>query len=487
VPDADECIVGIMAMHVLAGEEHPLYLYGQGYGAGAGLEARLSALLFAFTGPDGKTLKLAALFLWIIMVLLGWRLASRMLGRRTGAICLSLLAVSPQMAEWSMKLRGGHLSALVFLVLSAWLGWRLLEKKGQNGLVMSGAFGATAALAGWAQPVAAPAATSLVLVAFMFLLGWKKYAQGLLIMGGAFCIALIAYFTMPGEAVWLSPASGLYRNMYGLYLLILKILPRVFTPYQDPIAFEPSLLIWVVALVWGVFVIIAFYFSLRHLVRHRIKKRLSRALLFLDVTVVLCVLAALFVDLTALAPRHLLATYPFLCLLAASLFWRFEKERKIKTAAVLYAVLVIAGMAANSAVLLDSSFHNPGLGVRMPAKSVKQTVKWLEEKGFYKVYSADTDFTWNLIFTSREKIIARSWNRRERYPLYVNQVDRTARSGVPMAVVFPYPEGPLKKPVMKKLMGLPGAKATKVAPQVKVVHGISGADLLQYFPPARND
>ncbi len=488
VPDADECIVGLMGMHVLEGKGHPLYFYGQGYGAGAGLEAHAAALIFSFSGVDGKALKLVALLVWIVLALAGWGLAQSMLGRNAGAVGAILLMVTPQMAQWSMKLRGGHLPALVFLLLAAWSTWSLSEdRKNGSRAVMLYAFGCgfLAALSAWMQPIAAPAALAMVFMGLVFLLLRKRYVEVIPALTGALIVAVPAWLTLPAETAWTSPLAGISHASSNLAPLALKILPRSFTPYQDPVAFELSLPVLLAAIVWGALVLMAFVLALRRIFKERRKDRLSGALVLTTLPVLFCLVAALFVDPTALAPRHVLAGCPFFCLLAASVLCMAKTSRLIKTAAVFYALLFIAGITANTRVLLDTSFHNPGLGVKMPASSVSRTVNWLEARGFSRVYSADTDFTWNLIFASRERIIARSWPRQERYQSYVEEVDRAARSGARMAVVVPYPEGPLKKPVVKKLMDLPGARFTMVAPRVAVITGIPGGSLMKIFPPAK--
>ena len=57
--DADESIVGLMAMHIAEGREFPVFFYGQHY-LGA-LESYLAAMGFAVWGPSPMALRLVPL------------------------------------------------------------------------------------------------------------------------------------------------------------------------------------------------------------------------------------------------------------------------------------------------------------------------------------------------------------------------------------------------------------------------------------------
>lgn len=70
MPDGDEAVEGIMALHVLEYGIHPVYPYGVHYGAGAGVEVHLAALLFLLFGSSEFILKLVALSIWLIACLL---------------------------------------------------------------------------------------------------------------------------------------------------------------------------------------------------------------------------------------------------------------------------------------------------------------------------------------------------------------------------------------------------------------------------------
>src|SRR5436190_970996 len=63
VPDGDECVVGIMAKHLLEGVSFPVFYYGQNYGLSL-IETWMAALFFLVMGLSGVALKCAMLALW---------------------------------------------------------------------------------------------------------------------------------------------------------------------------------------------------------------------------------------------------------------------------------------------------------------------------------------------------------------------------------------------------------------------------------------
>src|SRR6185436_13808371 len=62
--EGDECILGLMARHLAAGREFPLFFYGQRYGL-AVVEAPAAALSFLLFGAGAVPLKIAMLAIWL--------------------------------------------------------------------------------------------------------------------------------------------------------------------------------------------------------------------------------------------------------------------------------------------------------------------------------------------------------------------------------------------------------------------------------------
>ena len=65
VADADECILGLMAKHLLETGRTTLFFYGQNYGLSI-VETGAAAIAFAVAGVSAGALKAAMLALWIV-------------------------------------------------------------------------------------------------------------------------------------------------------------------------------------------------------------------------------------------------------------------------------------------------------------------------------------------------------------------------------------------------------------------------------------
>lgn len=117
--DADEAIVGSMAVHMRHGHLVAFY-WGQEYGGS--LEPLLTALVFAVAGTSVAGLKLVTAFLSAVAAVLVWRVARRIVDERTAQVAGLLFWVAPGVyVWWATKARGFYWSTLVcgLLVLLA--------------------------------------------------------------------------------------------------------------------------------------------------------------------------------------------------------------------------------------------------------------------------------------------------------------------------------------------------------------------------------
>ncbi len=125
VIDADEAIVGLMAMHISQGSAWPAFYYGQHYMGS--LEPLLVAALFRIWGPSSGALVSIPLMFSIWMVPLVYLIARTISGRLGALAAALLMAVPPTgLVVWSAKARGGFievivLGALALLFTARWL------------------------------------------------------------------------------------------------------------------------------------------------------------------------------------------------------------------------------------------------------------------------------------------------------------------------------------------------------------------------------
>src|SRR6476620_10679616 len=78
--EGDECILGLMGMHLAQGREFPIFFYGQKYGLSI-VEAPAAALSFTLFGTGAVPLKIAILSVWIAGLAFYFLAFARVVGR----------------------------------------------------------------------------------------------------------------------------------------------------------------------------------------------------------------------------------------------------------------------------------------------------------------------------------------------------------------------------------------------------------------------
>lgn len=111
--ESDEAIVGLMAKHINAGREWPIFYYGQPYMGS--LEAFVAALYFKLFGQSNLSLKLVPFTFSLFLIPAVYLLARQVTDRLGARIATLLVALPPStLVIWSSKARGGFME-LVFL------------------------------------------------------------------------------------------------------------------------------------------------------------------------------------------------------------------------------------------------------------------------------------------------------------------------------------------------------------------------------------
>jgi hypothetical protein len=119
--DSDQAITGLMAKHLIEGRAFPVFYYGQNYMLG--VEAYLTAPVFALAGVSITTLKLPLLVLNIGVALLLLRTLEREVGLRPYVALVPVLFFAlPSSAAAAEMLapNGGNFAPFVYTVL-IWL------------------------------------------------------------------------------------------------------------------------------------------------------------------------------------------------------------------------------------------------------------------------------------------------------------------------------------------------------------------------------
>ena len=435
--DGDEAIVGLMALHAMQGQ-HPLFLYGQAYDAGAGVLAHLAAGMFAVGGVSAIMLKLTALLIWIALVAVAVLALRGIASAAAAAWVAVLLLACPTTVEWASKARGGHMLAALALVAALGIAWnRLLVPRGGSRAVLRGAwaFALLMALAPWLHPSAFPTALGIVLVVLIALL-WRHEFGASLAIAGVAVVAACAVRLVPRGAAW-SPSHFVGGGVpIDLKLLAGKVLPGLFTPDLDwSVPPSPT---WVVAVGWMWFIsaIAAFAVLLTRSRPHEHRDQRDLSLLLLVPGAAAAVAGGLVVDFRFAGPYPLLVFAPLACMAIAGALTS-PRVRRRRAARAIGAMLVLSGIAVHLAAIGAPTVHGAGEQQRrLDAAVIGRMLADLRAHGVTEVFSESPMLPWNLMFEGRERVAARWITARDRWQPYVERVNEAFRRGVPCALLL---------------------------------------------------
>lgn len=416
--DGDEAVEGVMAVHVLERGVHPIYPYGVRYGAGTGVEVHLAALFFGVFGVSDTALKAVGLLLWLLCLVLLYAVAGARYGPSTALLAAALYGFSPQGAQWSLKVAGGHQVAVLGCLAILWVRERKLAPALAAALIP---------LAAFAHPIALPLAGYLALDAVVRADGLRRRLVFLAWLAGFSLLAMALLW--PGEgSVW-NPAAARFQPG-----AILAALPRLavalFTPNLNSRSLPPPAYL-LAAAVWLVGFALATVFAARH----------DRPLLGLILSAAAVVVL---VDPALLVPRHLLVLYPLSCLALARVSSALPSR---------WQVGALAGLLLSGGLIQANEMRSPCVygpapqDVGLRREQVHAMVRELESRGVRHVYCLDPMLQWNILFESRERVLARWRDPRDRLPEYPRRVDAARRAGQPTAVIYELESpGPLGEP-----------------------------------------
>jgi hypothetical protein len=119
--DGDEAVLGLMAWHTAQGRELPVLFWGQSYGLSL-LEVVPASLIFRVAGPVPIVLPLTMLMLYLAALPFYARAFERLSGSAAWSrlLCLAM-AVQPVWIIWSLKARGGYMTAFALFGVLLWL------------------------------------------------------------------------------------------------------------------------------------------------------------------------------------------------------------------------------------------------------------------------------------------------------------------------------------------------------------------------------
>ncbi|MFI6159358.1 hypothetical protein GA0070558_1205 [Micromonospora haikouensis] len=202
VSNSDEATFGLAALHIAAGREHPVFLYGQRYMGMA--EAYLAAPLVAVAGPSWPVLRLPVLALWALFVFLAYRLTRRICAPWFAVLVVGLLALGPErVLRDQLQAVGGRpeVKPAVLAILLVAVG--LADGRMRSRPLAAGVAGLLAGLAVWSDWLIVPyLAAAVLLLAWVLrreLLGWCGAALAAGFAVGAVPLIVDSLRAPPGQ------------------------------------------------------------------------------------------------------------------------------------------------------------------------------------------------------------------------------------------------------------------------------------------------
>jgi len=432
-PDGDECIVGLMAKHLLDGKDFSFFLYGQSYALSV-FEIMPAALFFKVFGLSATGLKAAALCLWtagwIFFVLFLWRVAHRRMAMIGGILLIFL----PAWNAVSLKAWGTHVTAFAATSVSLWVLAGIYvsyEERKKTNLLL----GCCLAVVALANPV-----WFFAFIPFIGLLFYKrrKISDVVFMAAGAMGLTVIVFLAQKAGAgissYWTPPVFTNWNLLENIGLLPERIwvvmTGSYFLNHQLPVG--PA-----TVAATGMWLLLALLF-LTGLIGALIRKKsidfISRG--FSGVILFVLILSLLFNN-KLFGYRYLLPlTGAVIVLVAAGIdrLWSRGGSATI-VAQIVFILLILTGTASLIEFRHVSSSGLPPLPQKGEPQALADLSAGLLNRNIRHVYSMDAMLQWQIMFASREEIKARWLNPSDRYPEYPRAVDRAFASGDPVALV----------------------------------------------------
>ncbi|WP_246157827.1 hypothetical protein [Micromonospora palomenae] len=181
--NSDEATFGLAALHIAAGRERPVFLYGQHYMGMA--EAYLAAPLVALAGPSWPVLRLPLLVLYALFLWLSYRLTRRLYSPWFATFVVGLLVLGTErVVRDQLTVVGGRPEVKPAVLAMLLIAVALAQDRVPRRWAAIGLAGLLAGLALWSDwlivPYLAVAGLLLLYAARRDLLGWP----GLLLVAG---------------------------------------------------------------------------------------------------------------------------------------------------------------------------------------------------------------------------------------------------------------------------------------------------------------
>jgi hypothetical protein len=427
--EGDECVLGLMGMHVAQGRDFPVFFYGQKYGL-AIVEAPAAALSFLIAGAGPVSLKIAILAVWIVGVGFYFLAFAPVLGAARSFLITLLLVLMPAWAAASMKAWSGYVTAFSATAVVLYL---ITQNDNRRAVWL--AAGAVTGIIYYSHPLWLPGLTPLVLYFLVMsrrLTSWLAYGAGALAVAAA--IAAIKALWLTGAVqTWIGPTAGNPNLFASLPRLLNQLYVDLTGAYYFGTPVHVGPVTSAVAYLWlallGAAVILQIY-------RIAARKHLIWShLLFLSV---IATLLANWILLDWRDARYVLAVnVPLVFLCGVELFDFVDRYHVSfrRCAAAICLVLALEAVSMNEFARYTYMWWTNSATSPSEARTLRKVIDSMRSRGVTHAYAMNALLQWTITFYSRETVIARWKADRDRYPPYVAEIDRALDAGEPVAIV----------------------------------------------------
>jgi hypothetical protein len=428
--EGDECILGLMGMHLAQGREFPIFFYGQKYGLSI-VEAPAAALSFLISGVGVLPLKIAMLAIWFIGVAFYFLAFARVLGTARSFLITLVLVLMPAWAATSMKAWSGYITAF--------------SATGATCYVMTRADGRTipwltvGVLTGviyFAQPLWLPGLLPIVL--YFLWSNRKRFQCGASYASGILLVILLVqatrtHWSAGAVETWFGPRAGNRHPLLSLPWLLNQTYLNLTGSYYFGTVVHAGHATTIMAGLWigilGVAVLIQIYRALTR------KHLLWSHLLFASVG---ATLVANWVLLDWRDPRYLLALNVPLVFMAGVEFFDLTDRYRVpgrRWMAAIAVVLALEALSMNEFANYTYMWWTNSQDSPSETRSLRKVIAYLRSRGVTHAFAMNALLQWSITFYSRETVIARWKADVDRYPPYILEVDRALDNGETVAIV----------------------------------------------------
>ncbi|HHZ65987.1 MAG TPA: hypothetical protein EYN38_08490 [Flavobacteriales bacterium] len=418
-----------MAKHLNEGIEFPMYFYGQSFIFSL-FEVGLISASYSLCGISDVGIKLTMLLLWTIGVIFFYKTLTQLNGRNAWAPLLItiLLIFCPAWAVWSMKARGGYLTSFL---LSSLFCYVILNDRFNKRRITYLLLGLILIIIYECQPIWIPGLAPIIVYQLMrskeirfslnFILG--------VVFGYAFFLFYIHTTSSTGAISLVMAPDNILKSFSMIPMRIFHNMTGSYYHWQ-----------WI-DLNWGTnFLAVCYTFLILAILSSSLyfifKKKVLMPLFYIFALSVLFTLTySSFSELYN--ARHLLPLMAYSLLMFFMFMDRFVGKAFYFTICAFFISLGAISLFS----FKDYKMENHGKALLL------EVISYLEKEDIQYTFCSNGLMQWQITFYSQERIISRSIHNSDRYPAYVDKVNRALdTSNAQVALVGAWGNQPTLEP-----------------------------------------